>query len=231
MAQTASTNADMKTRALGGADEGLWLRAEKQSGGIGRLGRKWESPEGNLYCSTLVRCRRDDPAPSSLSFVAALAVHKAIGTHLPHDDFWLKWPNDILVSGLKICGILLERAGDAVVVGIGVNVSVAPELDGRIVTSLHNEGSDPALAPGSLLESLAGYFAETLVEWRQSGLTSILDAWQKRAHPLGTRLSTSDANGQPLEGEYAGLSSDGALRLRKHDGTLIDIHAGDVNVG
>lgn len=221
----------MKARALEGAEEGFWLRAVKQSGGVGRLGRKWESPEGNLYCSTLVRCRRDDPSPSSLSFVAALAVHKAISAHLTHDDIWLKWPNDILVSELKICGILLERAGDAVVVGIGVNVAVAPRLDGRSVTSLHKEGSDPELSPEAVLDSLAEYFADTLTEWRQTGLASILDAWQKRAHPLGTKLSTSDANGQPLEGEYAGLSADGALRLRKRDGTLIAIHAGDVDVG
>ncbi len=85
----------MKARALNGAEEGLWLRAERQSGGVGRLGRKWESPAGNLYCSTLVACRGGDPAPSTLSFVAALAVHKTVSAFLPHDDIWLKWPNDI----------------------------------------------------------------------------------------------------------------------------------------
>ncbi len=221
----------MKARVLNGAEEGLWLRAEKQSGGIGRLGRKWESPEGNLYCSTIVTCRREDPAPSTLSFVAAVAVHKAISAHLSLEDIWLKWPNDILVSGLKICGILLERSGDAVVVGIGVNVAIAPEVDGRIVTSLHQAGSKADLTAAEFLESLAQCFADTLNDWRQMGLVAILSEWQKRAHPLGTRLSTSDANGERLEGEYAGLSDGGALRLRKPDGTLIEIHAGDIDVG
>lgn len=195
------------------------------------MGRKWESPVGNLYCSTLVSCRREDPAPSTLSFVAALAVHKAINAHVPHGDVRLKWPNDILVSGMKICGILLERSGDAIIVGIGVNVAVAPEVEGRTVTSLHQEGSKADLAPAEFLEALAQYFADALNEWRQLGLAAILAAWQQRAHPVGTALSTSDENGERLEGEYAGLSDDGALRLRKADGALIEIHAGDVHVG
>ncbi|HEY9093124.1 biotin--[acetyl-CoA-carboxylase] ligase [Parasphingorhabdus sp.] len=231
MAETASTNADMKARALSGAGEELWLRAERQSGGVGRLGRKWESPEGNLYCSTLVVCRNADPAPASLSFVAALAVHKAISAHLPHDDICLKWPNDILVSGMKTCGILLERSGDAVVVGIGVNIAVAPQVEGRTVTSLHQEGVDPQVDAGLFLETLAPLFADMLNEWRQSGLAAILAAWQDYAHPAGTRLVTTDEKGRRIEGEYAGLFDDGALRLRMADGTLIAIHAGDVQVG
>jgi len=221
----------MKARAVNGAEEGLWLRAERQRGGVGRLGRKWESPEGNLYCSTLVACRREDPAPSTLSFVAALAVHKAISAHLPHEDIRLKWPNDILVSGHKICGILLERAGDMIVVGIGVNIAVAPQVEGRIVTSMRQEGADAGLTPASFLETLAQYFDDAVKDWRQLGLPAILTAWQQRAHPLGTRLSTSDDKGERLEGEYAGLSDDGALRLRKVGGALIEIHAGDVHVG
>lgn len=221
----------MKARALSGAGEGLWLRAERQSGGVGRLGRKWESPEGNLYCSTLVICRNADPAPASLSFVAALAVHRAISAHLPHDDICLKWPNDILVSGMKICGILLERSGDAVVVGIGVNIAVAPQVEGRTVTSLHQEGVDRQVNAALFLETLAPIFADMLNDWRQSGLAAILAAWQDCAHPAGTRLVTTDEKGRRIEGEYAGLFDDGALRLRMADGTLIAIHAGDVQVG
>lgn len=198
---------------------------------MGRLGRKWESPEGNLYCSTLVACRNEDPAPSTLSFVAALAVHKAISAHLLHDDIRLKWPNDILVSGHKICGILLERAGDKVVVGIGVNIAIAPQVEGRTVTSMHQEGAAADITPAAFLETLAQYFVDAVNDWRQLGLPAILTAWQQRAHPPGTRLSTSDDKGERLEGEYAGLSNDGALRLRKANGALIEIHAGDVNVG
>ena len=163
--------------------------------------------------------------------MAAVAVHKAISAHLPHNDICLKWPNDILVSGLKICGILLERSGDAVVVGIGVNIAVAPQVEGRTVTSLYQEGAEPGVTPAVFLETLARLFADTLNDWRQSGLAAILTAWQDRAHPVGTRLSTSDEKGERLEGKYAGLFDDGALRLRKADGTLIAIHAGDVHFG
>lgn len=221
----------MKILARQGVEEGFWLRAEKQSGGVGRLGRKWESPVGNLYCSTLVTCRSADPAPSSLSFVAALAVHEAISAHIPHDDILLKWPNDILVSGLKICGILLEGSGDAVIVGIGVNIAVAPQLEGRTVTSLFQEGADRNVTAALFLETLAPIFADMLAEWRQAGLAAILAKWQERAHVAGTRLSTSDADGKRIDGEYAGLFDDGALRLRKADGALIAIHAGDVHFG
>ncbi|MEP3224430.1 MAG: biotin--[acetyl-CoA-carboxylase] ligase [Parasphingorhabdus sp.] len=231
MAETASTNADMKARAASGAQEGLWLRAEQQSGGVGRLGRKWESPKGNLYCSTLVVTQANDPAPSSLSFVAALAVYETIEYYLPHDHMLLKWPNDILVSGSKICGILLESTADNVVVGIGVNVAVAPAVAERTVTSLHEEGCDRDVTAAIMLENLAKNFEDRLKTWRHSGLSEILSAWQQRAHPKGTRLSRVDEKGIGVEGEYAGLSDDGALRLRKADGALIEIHAGDIHVG
>jgi len=96
----------MKARAEQGADEGVWIRAETQNGGIGRLGRKWESPKGNLFCSGLADIRTGDPISSSLSFVAALAVFETIRSYLPETEMQLKWPHDVLVSGAKICGML-----------------------------------------------------------------------------------------------------------------------------
>jgi len=219
----------MKLRAASGASEGHWLRAEKQSGGKGRLGRTWESPIGNLYCSTIVARRDDDPPPSSLSFVAALAVYDAIQTSLPTGaKISLKWPNDLLLFGAKTCGILLEATNAAVIVGIGVNIAVVPDVEGRVVTSLHNEGANTMLTPGMFLELLAEKFAKRLKSWRKDGLRACLDEWEKRAHPIGTSLTVTTERGKPENGEYAGISPQGALRLRKPDGTLIEIHAGDV---
>jgi len=220
----------MKLRAQNGASEGHWLRAEKQSGGKGRLGRKWESPEGNLYCSTLVELSPGDPAPPSLSFVTALAVYQVIQHYLPGAGIMLKWPNDILVSDAKICGILLERAGDFVVAGIGVNIAVLPEVDGRNVTSLHHEGADISVMPSEFLDRLAESFAKKLNDWRRSGLPILLEQWQQLAHSVGTELSVSTETGDQITGEFDGLSQDGALRLRKLDGTLIEIRAGDVSL-
>jgi len=220
----------MKLRAASGASEGHWLRAEKQSGGKGRLGRKWESPEGNLYCSTLVELSPGDPAPSSLSFVTSLAVYQVINHYLPGAGIMLKWPNDILVSDAKICGMLLERTGDVIVVGIGVNIAVVPEVDGRKVTSLHHEGADISVMPSEFLDKLAESYAKRLNEWRRSGLPILLEQWQQLAHPAGTKLSVSTETGDQIIGQFDGLSQDGALRLRKPDGTLIEIRAGDVSL-
>ncbi len=207
------------------------MRAEKQSGGIGRLGRAWQSPAGNLYCSTIVDIRAGDPDPSSLSFVAALAVYETIRAVLPDVPMQLKWPNDIIVAGAKICGILLERVEQKIIVGIGINVAVAPEVADRAVTSLAAEGADNAVDAATILASLAVNFAEKLSNWRVMGLQPTLNAWQNHAHPVGSRLQTSQPNGEKLTGEYAGLTADGALRLRKDDGTLIEIRAGDIEIG
>lgn len=220
----------MKALALtGSAPEGYWLRAERQTGGIGRRGRKWESPAGNLYCSTAIEIRPADPAPSSLSFVAGLAVHSAIRSVLPAVPMLLKWPNDILVSDAKICGILLERVKDQVVVGIGVNIAVAPSVAGRSVTSLAAEGA--AIDAAGFLDRLAGQFEAWVKVWRDAGLAEILRKWQNLAHPVGMAITTSDDGGEKITGEFAGLNSDGALRLRKADGTLIEIRAGDISIG
>lgn len=215
----------------GEAQEGLWLQAEKQSGGVGRLGRKWESPKGNLYCSTVVDSGANDPPASTLSFVTALAVYDAIDRCLPDTEMQLKWPNDILVSNAKICGILLESVGFAFVVGVGINVAVAPQVEGRKTTSLLDEGVDLQLNANDVLELLTKSFDNRLVEWREQGLGVTLMNWEKLAHPVGTKLSVSVSKDERIDGEYTGLAADGALRLRKADGKLIEIRAGDVEAG
>ncbi|MFK7843611.1 MAG: biotin--[acetyl-CoA-carboxylase] ligase [Sphingorhabdus sp.] len=228
--QTASTNADMKTLAeQGSAAEGFWLRAVRQSDGVGRLGRPWSSPEGNLYCSTVVDMHENDPAPSSLSFVAGLAVYTVIRSYLPGTEMILKWPNDVLVSQAKICGILLERVKNQVVVGIGVNIAVSPDVEGRRVTSLAAEGATTGAA--EFLTRLSDIFEGFLKTWRERGFAHIQAEWLELAHPVGSMMSTSDERGEKIAGEFAGLTADGALRLRKADGTLIEIRAGDISIG
>jgi BirA family biotin operon repressor/biotin-[acetyl-CoA-carboxylase] ligase len=169
VARTGSTNADLLTRAAQGAPEGLWLRADAQDGGRGRLGRSWESPKGNLFASTIVRLRDTDPAPASLAFVTALAVFDAIRQIAPHVDISLKWPNDILSrDGAKLCGILLERSADAVIVGIGLNLVWHPENLDRKVSDLAALGATPPDAQSSV-EIVADAFARYLAIWRLSG--------------------------------------------------------------
>ena len=213
------------------AAEGMWLRAEQQVGGVGRLGRKWESPAGNLYCSTVVDIRPGDPSPSTLSFVTALAVHDMLKDQLSTETpILLKWPNDVLVKDAKICGILLERVKDKVVVGIGINVTTAPNVADRPTTSMHLADGHFGKDAEKVLDILIPAFGKRLKQWRQSGLPSILQDWLRAAHEAGSNLLVSGHDGEKIVGEYQGLNEDGALRLRKADGTLIVLHAGDVEL-
>ncbi|WP_395395040.1 biotin--[acetyl-CoA-carboxylase] ligase [Novosphingobium sp. BL-8A] len=230
--ETASTNADL-VRRLGageGIGEGFWLRAVRQSAGRGRRGKAWSSPAGNLYASTVVALRADDPPVHTLAFVAALAVCDLVLSLLPAAaSVQLKWPNDVLVDGAKISGILLERSGDHVIVGIGVNVVSAPELSDRATTSILASGASDIDAQ-AVLHVLDARFAERLAQWRCEGLSGTLAAWQQSAYPLGTALKVMlDGEGQ-VTGTFAGLDPDGALRLRLADGGLRVIHAGDVSL-
>lgn len=209
-----------------GAEEGLWLRAERQTAGRGRLGRDWVSASGNLYASTLVRLRAGDPPPATLAFVAAVALDEVVSAYADPSVLILKWPNDLLLGGAKLSGILLERTHEAVVIGIGVNLADHPHDLGRPVTSLAAAGygaPDPAL----FLADLADAFARWLAAWRL-GLQAILARWQARAHPRGTALSVHLPGLGRHEGLFAGLDADGALRLRLAGGAEEVIHAGDV---
>ena len=228
VALTGSTNADLLTRAAQGAPEGLWLRADAQDGGRGRLGRSWESPKGNVFASTIVRLRPTDPAPASLAFVTALAVFDAIRQIAPQVDISLKWPNDILSrDGSKLCGILLERSADAVIVGIGLNLVWHPENLDRKVSDLAALGATPPDAQSSV-EIVADAFARYLSIWRLSGTGTIIRQWEENAHPRGTALSARLPDGEELHGVFQGLDDQGALRLSLADGTIRAIHAADV---
>lgn len=230
--QTGSTNADLLARLAGGEqiEEGYWLQALRQSGGRGRLGRKWESPEGNLYCSTIVNLRGGDHPAHTLSFVAGLAVHDALQKSLlPGTNVMLKWPNDAQIDGAKIAGILLERTGNSVVVGIGVNVCHAPEVTGRETTSVLYENGKHGGNPGLVLDLLAEGFGQRLANWRARELAATLDAWTGVSHPIGTRLTAGQGD-DAISGSFAGLDEDGALLLRLANGALRTIHAGDVSM-
>ncbi len=225
--ETGSTNADMLALAADGALEGHWLRAERQTGGRGRMGRDWASPAGNLYASTIIRLQPYDPPAPTLAFGAAVALECHLRSLAPDTPFQIKWPNDILVDGAKISGILLERAGDAVVIGIGVNLASHPDLPDRKTTSLAALTGD-VIDPAAFLEGLAVSLAASVALWRGEGMSSILRQWEDRAHKLGTALSALLPDGERLEGQYDGLTPDAALKLKLSDSNIRIIHAADV---
>jgi BirA family biotin operon repressor/biotin-[acetyl-CoA-carboxylase] ligase len=156
--------------------------------------------------------------------VAAVALHELFVTLAPEHDVTIKWPNDILAGGRKLSGILLERAGGAIVIGIGVNLAHHPLDLPQPVTSLSQlTGSAPD--PKDFAERVAEAFARWLRRWRTEGLTPIRSRWLAAAHPVGTALSTSEGDGL-----FDGLDEAGAMRLRLADGSTRVIHAGDVSL-
>lgn len=224
--ETGSTSADLVARLRDGeaVPEGFWLVADRQTAGKGRQGRDWRDGAGNFMGSTVVYPGFGDPPPASLALLAGLAVYETVSVHLPaaHPAV-LKWPNDVFVDRAKLAGILLEREGDAVVVGIGVNLAVAPSVADRETISIGSFVPPPAR--DVFTKELAQNFDREVARWRNYGLEPVVARWLAAAHPVGTRLVADGA-----VGDFAGLTAEGALQLRLADGALRTIHAGEVNL-
>lgn len=236
--QTDSTNAEARRRAEAGETGPLWIVARRQTAGRGRRGRTWESEGGNLF-ATLLHLTRQPPAQAAqVTFVAALAVADLIDACAPPSLVTIKWPNDVMVAGAKVAGVLVESGahetgGLWLAVGIGVNLAHAPEVTERPATALvHHLRGDVAAPPN--IEAAAGKLAETFAvwmdRWESLGFQPILDAWQARTPgldgPAVARLGR-----ETVEGQAEGVAPDGALRLRLADGSLRLISAGDVFFG
>lgn len=226
--ETGSTSADLAERLRAGdyISEGDWLVADHQTAGRGRQGRVWTDGAGNFMGSTVVHLRAGDPLPPTLALSVGLAVHEAVSQlGVPA---MLKWPNDVLVGTAKLVGILLERVADSIVIGIGVNLAQAPALPDRDTVSLAELGVH--VDRDTFAGSLARTFDEELERWRNFGLGPIVSRWTAAAHSPGTLLRVGSPGESTIEGEFAGLTQDGALQLRLPDGTTRIVNAGDVRV-
>lgn len=137
----------------------------------------------------------------------------------------LKWPNDLLLGGRKLAGVLLERGGDRVAVGFGVNLASAPQLADREAAALSGRVTPQAFAP-----LLAASFARLLMLWRTSTPEAFAQAWLARAHPIGSRLTVHVSGDETLSGRFAGIEADGALRLALDRGRVELVRAGDVEL-
>jgi BirA family transcriptional regulator, biotin operon repressor / biotin---[acetyl-CoA-carboxylase] ligase len=222
-----STNDEALRLAREGAVHGTVVHADEQTAGRGRLSRRWLSPPGNLYLSIVLR--QDLPATrgAEIGFVAALAVADAIEAMLPRQSrATLKWPNDVLVRDGKVSGILLEHAGDALILGIGVNVLHAPGGVSYQVSTIVGCGG-LATVDGTRAALLAA-LSNWLETWQQDGFAPIRTAWLARAHPPGTplRLTVGD---RTVTGRFADIAPDGALVLETEDGPARFV-AGDVGL-
>ncbi len=227
-----STNTLCFDRAREGHAGNLWIRADVQTEGRGRRGRDWQSPAGNLFASLLLI----DPQPAGrigeLPLAAAVAlaetIDKAAGTL---QLVSLKWPNDLLVDGAKISGILLEAetlsdGRQAVVIGFGVNCVSHPPLTLYQATDLRSLGFQ--VSAERLFDVLTGVLAEQLACWRQpGGFQSIRQSWLKRSAHLGKEITVKTAK-EDITGIFADLDERGHLVLKQDDGRRRTIYAGDV---
>ena len=207
------------------AVEAEWLVALAQDSGRGRQGRQWQSLDGNFFGSTLVQLRPGDPPAPALALVAGLALIDAVDAAAPRPNLMLKWPNDLMLEGAKLGGILLERSDERVVAGYGVNLAAAPAIKGKATADLGG-----AIRPQAFAPLLAASFARLLAAWRSAAPDAFARAWLARAHPLGTPLTVHSGQGEVVSGLFAGIDQDGALRLNV-DGEIRLIRAGDVQLG
>ena len=207
-----STNDEALRLAREGAPDGTVVVAEQQTAGRGRQGRRWISPPGNLYVSFLIRTARFPgftPARAAeIGFVAALAVADALDTVIA--GCRLKWPNDILLAGAKVAGILTEMASDAIVIGIGINVAHSPPDMPYPVTSVATLGG--TTTADSVLGTLANRLDHRLLGWSAHGFAPKREAWLQRGPTPGQILTARVGTGR-LTGAFAGLAEDGALLL------------------
>ncbi len=230
--ETGSTNADLAAaiRSGEGWPEGAWLVARRQRAGRGRQGRQWFDGSGNFMGSTMVVPQAGEPPPASLSFVAAISVFQAAQIIKDSaEGLALKWPNDVLLNGGKLSGILLEMVRGQVIVGIGVNLARAPQLSDRRTAALADVVAAPDVAHFAAV--LADQFARNLASWRGDELGGTLARFLGLSiHAQGAPLTIHDTDGSVLTGSFAGLEeSDGALRLRLADGSERVIRAGDIS--
>jgi BirA family transcriptional regulator, biotin operon repressor / biotin---[acetyl-CoA-carboxylase] ligase len=215
--QIGSTNDEARRLASEGAPHGTVVHADEQTAGRGRRAHTWFSPPGNLYLSIILRTGQPVARAAELSFLAALAVADTVEALLPRQtSIVLKWPNDVLVNGAKIAGILLEQAGDATIMGIGLNVLEAPSHTAYKVTTVAASGGIASV--DGARDILLGRLRAHLAAWQNNGFAPIRDQWLGRSYPIGAAIRAT-TGGQPVAGRFAGLDLDGALLLETPQGS------------
>jgi BirA family transcriptional regulator, biotin operon repressor / biotin---[acetyl-CoA-carboxylase] ligase len=229
-----STNSEAGRLHAAGKRGPLWIMARAQAAGRGRHGRDWESPPGNLYATLLITLAVPLAHAAQLAFVASLAMRDTVSAllPLPAPAIGLKWPNDVLIAGRKVSGILVETldgandGGLTVAIGCGLNIVHAPAVTRTPATCLADHGAAPSAE--SALAELMERMDARLAQWQAGrGFAIIRDAWLAAAIGLARDL-TVVLDGRMVRGCFEGLGNDGAMLLRLADGTLRSLHAGEV---
>lgn len=230
-----STNAEARRRAEAGETGPLWITAAVQTAGRGRRGRAWDTARGNLAATLLLTTDHNPAEAAQLSFVAAFAIRALAQTYVPDSLVRFKWPNDVMVDGRKLSGILIESGRTAagtlwLAVGMGVNLAHAPSSVERPATCLADhlkEGVATPPSPDQALAVLSPAFARHAAAWSRMGFEALRGEWLKGASGIG-QACVARLDRETVEGVAEGMDGDGALLLRLPDRTLRRISAGDV---
>lgn len=248
-----STNTEALAAARTGQADRTWFATSQQTAGRGRRGRPWQSPRGNLAASLLIEVASASSDIASIGFVAGVALGRTLNRLLPDARFRvaldgadgktetgararvaLKWPNDVLSDGAKLAGILLEserlpNGAQAVAIGLGINVVAAPADVPYPATSMSALGAE--IEAAAVFAALSDAWCEAFDIWDfGSGLSGVLSEWRKMAGGLGETISVATPAGVE-RGIFETIDDSGRLRLRRPDGDLITISAGDVHFG
>jgi len=220
-----STNEEAKRLSAKGETGPLWIVTGRQTQGRGRRGNEWVSPPGNLTATLLTPSEKPEALCAPYAFAAALSIADLVGEYADA-RVSLKWPNDVLLEGKKVAGVLLETVPGAMLVGIGVNLAGAPENTPFPATSIAAlTGMTPDA--GEALIRLSSHFANWEARWRDEGFAPLRDAWLARAAHLGAPIRARLAK-MELTGIFEDLDAEGALMLRTETGALTRVTAGEV---
>jgi len=236
--ETTSTNADAFHLAEAGAEDGTAVIADAQSGGKGRRGRVWSSPAGvNLYCSVVLRPAIMPHEAPQLTFLSAVAVARAIEqtTALRPE---IKWPNDVLINGRKVAGLLNEMSAETdrvnfIILGIGVNLNMTlvqfPADVRTPATSLLLEQGLP-VNRAQFAATMLGELDRLYTDFLRHGFGPVRDEWQQRCNANGREIVVSEAGVVTVRGMFQGIDGDGALLVQSPGGMVERILSGDVRV-
>lgn len=223
--EVTSTNDKAAEYAQTMCDEKLVIKAKKQTAGRGRRGRSWLSLEGNLFFSILLEYNEQNPG--MLVIISALSLWQSIKFITPSADVWLKWPNDVLLNGKKVSGILLEKAGEKhMIIGIGVNIVQSPQNEEMLYPTVSLKESGIDVSADDFLQIYLKQFDGNMNSLQKNGFEPLRQQWIANAKGIGAEITVQQHNKQ-ICGIFRGIDENANLLLQENT-KLHKILAGDV---
>ena len=234
-----STNVTAVAFAKEGAPEGTVIVAERQEGGRGRMHRVWSSPKGGLWFTIILRPQIDPQFVAQVTLLAGVAVVRALRKLYATEEIMIKWPNDLLLNGKKVCGILSEMqlnengSIDYAIVGIGVNVDLNPQAfpeDLRNTAASLNASFGKNYTCTAVLDNILQEFASLYRDWLKEGAQVILEPWKKLNCTLNRRVFVKDNDGVIFSGEVVAINEAGAIIVRNEEGESQSFDFGEISI-